>query len=152
MLYTYPDYYNDFKCIADLCEDTCCAMWQIVIDEEAIEKYKNYEGVFKEELNAGIDYKEGVFKQDKIGRCKFLDENNLCRIYSNIDETALCKTCTYYPRHIEEFENVREYNLAISCPEVAKIILSRESSSAGFIILTRIFLFSAASISSLPVK
>ena len=40
MLYTIPDYYDDFTCIADACEDTCCAGWQIVIDKESLQKYK----------------------------------------------------------------------------------------------------------------
>ena len=40
MLYRYPDYYDRFACIADRCEETCCAGWQIVIDEDALEKYR----------------------------------------------------------------------------------------------------------------
>ena len=40
MLYTIPDYYKEFKCTADKCEDTCCAGWQIVIDDKALNKYK----------------------------------------------------------------------------------------------------------------
>ena len=123
MLYTYPDYYDEFKCIADKCEDTCCAGWQIVIDEDTIENYMNYKGEYSSDLHKGIDYTEGVFKQDKCGRCSFLDENKLCNIHKNMGEDALCDTCKRYPRHIEEFENIREYNLSISCPEVAKIIL-----------------------------
>ena len=39
MLYTIPDYYPSFECIADKCEDTCCAGWQIVIDKETLKKY-----------------------------------------------------------------------------------------------------------------
>lgn len=35
MLYTIPDYYKEFSCIAADCEDTCCAGWQIVIDEKS---------------------------------------------------------------------------------------------------------------------
>ena len=34
MLYTIPDYYKEFSCIVADCEDTCCAGWQIVIDEK----------------------------------------------------------------------------------------------------------------------
>lgn len=40
-------------------------------------------------------------------------------------EEALCRTCHYYPRHIEEFENEREITLSVSCPEVAKILMNR---------------------------
>ena len=36
----------------------------------------------------------------------------------------LCKTCRDYPRHIEEFEGVREISLSLSCLEAARLILS----------------------------
>ena len=38
MIYSYPDYYKKFRCIADKCPDTCCSDWQIVIDDESLEK------------------------------------------------------------------------------------------------------------------
>lgn len=37
MIYSYPDYYKKFRCIADKCPDTCCSDWQIVIDDESLE-------------------------------------------------------------------------------------------------------------------
>ena len=46
-------------------------------------------------------------------------------MYTALGEKSLCKTCTGYPRHIEEFENVREFTLSLSCPEVAKILLEK---------------------------
>lgn len=39
MLYTVPDYYGEFECIAGECEDTCCAGWQIVIDKDSLKRY-----------------------------------------------------------------------------------------------------------------
>ena len=41
-----PDYFDEFKCIADKCEDTCCAGWGIVIDDKSYEKYLSIEGKF----------------------------------------------------------------------------------------------------------
>lgn len=35
----------------------------------------------------------------------------------------LCKTCRDYPRHMEEYEGLREGSLSLSCIEAAKIIL-----------------------------
>ena len=35
----------------------------------------------------------------------------------------LCETCRNYPRHMEEFEGLREGSLSLSCIEAAKIIL-----------------------------
>lgn len=124
MLYTYPDYYEDFKCTAGKCEATCCAGWQIVVDDDSLNRYKKYKGTFSGKLKAGIDWKEGCFKQKLNGRCIFLNKNNLCDMQLNIGEENLCKICREYPRHIEEFENVREISLSVSCPEAAASLLS----------------------------
>lgn len=126
MLYVKPNYYHTFQCIADKCEATCCAGWQIVIDEESLERYKQEKKNYGETLRERIDWKEGVFKQDGCKRCAFLNSDNLCEMYQKLGEESLCVTCTNYPRHIEEFENVREISLAISCPEVARIILEQK--------------------------
>ena len=124
MKYTVPDYYREFSCIADKCPATCCAGWQIVIDEKTLEKYKNCKTVFGNRLKNSIDWKEGVFHQYN-GRCAFLDERNLCDIYSEAGPEMFCKTCRLYPRHIEEFENEREISLSISCPVAAELVLGR---------------------------
>ena len=126
MLYIKPDYYNKFKCTADKCEATCCAGWQIVIDEESLERYEAEPANYGEMLRERIDWEEGVFKQDACKRCAFLNPDNLCDMYKHLGEESLCVTCTNYPRNIEEFENIREITLAISCPEVAHIILNQQ--------------------------
>ena len=126
MLYTIPDYYRQFHCVAGACEDTCCAGWQIVADKSALRQYKKVTGEYRKEIRAGVDWKEGAFRQDEEKRCYFLNEDNLCNMYTALGKKALCKTCKRYPRHIEEFEGVREMTLSVSCPEVAKILLQRK--------------------------
>lgn len=138
MLISNPDYYEEFRCTASKCEDTCCAGWQIVIDEETLEKYRKKiqadkktgcfweQGSFGKRLKGSIDWNEGVFFQDEEKRCAFLNEENLCDLYTACGEESLCRTCTNYPRHIEEFENVREYTLSVSCPEAARILLNKK--------------------------
>ena len=126
MLYVKPEYYDKFKCVADRCEATCCAGWQIVIDEEALLRYESESGEYGETLRNRIDFAEGVFVQDCHKRCAFLKENNLCEMYECLGEESLCVTCGNYPRHIEEFENLREITLTISCPEVARILLEQK--------------------------
>ena len=123
MIYTTPDYYDKFKCIADKCEDTCCAGWQIVIDEDSLEKYRKFKGDYVWKVMACVDWETGTFRQDKTKRCAFLNEENLCELYKNAGEHSLCKTCREYPRHTEEFDGVREITLSISCPEVARILM-----------------------------
>jgi len=126
MLYTIPDYYDDFTCIADACEDTCCAGWQIVIDKESLQKYKRIRGSFRKRMLKSVNWFNSTFRQDKDKRCAFLNGNNLCDLYLAQGENGLCKTCREYPRHTEEFEGVREITLSLSCPEVARIVMNRK--------------------------
>ena len=122
MEYRIPHYFNDFKCTAAECEDTCCAGWAIMIDEQSLEKYRNMKGPFGEQVRNSIDWKEGCFLQcDK--RCAFLNVENLCDLHIVAGEHMLCDTCRDYPRHKEEFEGVREGSLSLSCIEAAKIVL-----------------------------
>ncbi len=127
MIYTIPDYYKEFHCLADKCEDTCCAGWQIVIDKKSLDKYKRVRGDFAWRMFSSVNWFQGTFRQDKEKRCAFLNEHNLCDMYSALGEKSLCKTCRQYPRHVEEFEGIREITLSISCPEVARILMERKN-------------------------
>lgn len=122
MRYIKPYYYKNFKCIADKCPSTCCAGWQIIIDDETLKKYSNEKDDFSHRLKNSIDWEEGAFFQNS-GRCAMLNDNNLCDLVTAKGEEFLCKTCHMYPRHIEEFEGVREFSLSLSCPVAADIIL-----------------------------
>jgi len=117
------NYINDFECLADRCPDTCCAEWMIEIDDASLEKYGRVEGDYAKVLEDRIDREEKVFLQKENGDCCFLCDNKLCEMYSVLGERALCNTCRLYPRHIEEFSNVREMTLSASCPEAARLLL-----------------------------
>lgn len=122
MKYTVPDYYREFKCIASACPATCCAGWQIVIDEKALRKYRAFQGPFGNRLANSIDWGEKTFEQYGK-RCAFLNEENLCDIYMEAGPDMLCRTCRRYPRHVEEFDNEREISLSVSCPVAAEMLL-----------------------------
>ncbi len=130
MRYFYPDDYEEFHCTAGACEDTCCAQWQIVVDKASLKKYRKVRGPFRKRLRASIDFKKGVIRQTPSRRCAFLNEKNLCDLETALGEDALCDTCRLYPRHIEEFENVREVTLSLSCPEAARMLLARQKPMA----------------------
>lgn len=122
-----PDYFQKFKCIASECEDTCCAGWEIVIDDESYQKYQKVEGKFGERLRSEIrkDGDENIFKS-KGNDCAFLNGNKLCDLYTELGEEGLCYTCTQYPRYTEEFGSLREVGISLSCPEAARIILGSD--------------------------
>ena len=123
MRYLKPHYYDKFVCTAGDCPDTCCAGWQIMIDEISLERYGNEKGEFGRRLRNSIDWEEECFYQNDA-RCIFLNDKNLCDLYKALGSDALCDTCQNYPRHTEEYEGLRELSLSLSCPEAARIILS----------------------------
>ena len=127
-----PEYFKDFKCIASECEDTCCAGWGIVIDDETYKKYQKVEGCFGERLKNEMvnEAVENIFVL-KGNNCPFLAENKLCDIYKELGEEGLSYTCKQYPRYMEEFGSLREIGISLSCPEACRIIL-RDSKKVTF--------------------
>ncbi len=117
-----PSYYNSFSCIADKCPDTCCAGWAIVIDDKTLKSYKDMTGEAGEYVRDKVDFEESIYK--RCGeRCAFLNDSNLCDLIINQGEDKLCKTCTRYPRHFEEYGDLVEAALSMSCPVAAKLII-----------------------------
>ena len=122
MEYAIPHYFEQFRCVAEKCEDTCCAGWAIMIDEDSLQTYKRVQGAFGNRLRNSVDWERGCFFQ--YGRrCAFLNEDNLCDMQIEAGEQMLCNTCRDYPRHMEEYEGLREGSLSLSCIEAAKLIL-----------------------------
>ncbi len=132
MIYRYPEYYHDFSCIGGQCPETCCTGWKISIDERTCRKYAKasesmyYMPEFREKLKQGIDFKQRVFKTE-TGRCPFLGNDHLCDIYRQMGPRALCGACKRYPRHMEDYGQLKEVMLSLSCPEAARLILSQKS-------------------------
>lgn len=123
MRYCKPFYYDDFRCLAGDCPDTCCAGWLIYIDDDSLDRYEQVNGPFGSRLANSIDWEEGAFYQDG-DRCVFLNEDNLCNLQQELGEAELCDTCRRYPRHVEEFDGLRELSLSLSCPEAARMLLT----------------------------
>ena len=131
MRITKTSNFDKFICIADKCPCSCCKGWQIVIDDEKLSEYVQLSepdktsslGTIAPRLYNGIDWDEGCFKQFD-GRCAMLGDDEFCDLQREAGEEMLCQTCRQYPRHMEEFKDVREWSLSLSCPEVARIILS----------------------------
>ena len=126
MYYRKTDDFDSFRCLAGDCPLSCCAAWQIVIDGDSLARYDSIPGEMGRLLREGIDRGESCFRQDAARRCAMLLDDGLCRLQKQCGEQALCRTCAQYPRHCEEYDGVREWTLAISCPEAARMLLTRE--------------------------
>lgn len=122
-----PFYYDEFSCIGGSCPETCCAEWKIVIDNETYGKYQKVEGEFGRKLIDSISTNgkgEKLFILNKEGGCPFLNSDLLCDIYINIGKGMLCKTCKTYPRAVKKYGDIIEQDLSLSCPEVARILVT----------------------------
>lgn len=118
--------YDKFKCIADKCRFTCCKGWDINVDTNTYNKWKE-----TNELNYLLDnvrfiksHGENSFliNKETKGVCPLLNEEGLCNIVLNHGEEYLSSTCKSFPRIENKFENVKEMTLSCSCPEVVNII------------------------------
>ena len=127
MIYRKQKDFDNFKCIADKCPKSCCIGWQIMIDEDSLDKYATTSGDFGHRLKSSINYEEGSFLQNNT-RCSMLNETGLCDLQSTLGESYLCNTCRKYPRHVEEFQDIREYSLSLSCPEAVRMLMAPDYS------------------------
>ncbi len=125
MDYRTVSYYKEFHCIGGICEDSCCENWEIDLDDASLKLYMKQGGAFGKRLKENTRVKDKQFILNGT-RCPFLNDENLCDIYIEMGENCLCETCTNFPRHIEEFDNLKEVSLTMSCPEASRIMLAKK--------------------------
>lgn len=128
MTMVYPDYYNEFHCIADKCRHSCCVGWEIDIDSDTLDYYKGIGGKIGRDLRDNIlENADGAcFKTDDGERCPFLTEKGLCRLITELGEESLCDICAEHPRFYNEYESYTEAGLGLCCEEAARIILTQK--------------------------
>lgn len=64
------------------------------------------------------------FPLTKKGRCPFLNEHNLCDIYSELGEDSLCRVCAEYPRYYRELGEYEQIDISLSCPHAASVFFA----------------------------
>ncbi|MBE6738059.1 MAG: hypothetical protein E7566_05365 [Ruminococcaceae bacterium] len=128
MIKVYPDYYKDFRCIANKCRHNCCIGWEIDIDKETDEFYKSYTGNLKDRFINDIcryeDTPHFILKENE--RCPFLNEKNLCDIIIETGVAHLCTICREHPRFHNELPERIESGLGMCCEEAARLILTKK--------------------------
>ena len=122
-----PDYYPNFKCIADSCKHSCCIGWEIDIDNSSLERYNNLNCDFAHTLKSNIEFSDTPhFKLDKDERCPFLNQQGLCDIITNLGEDMLCQICSDHPRFRNFYNEYEEIGLGLCCEAAANLILSKK--------------------------
>lgn len=133
MKYHKPSFFDQFKCIGSACTDTCCAGWEIEVDETTAEGYLAEKGAFGDRLRREIGSEPGeYFFKLKNNRCPFLNKENLCDIFINLGEDRLCDICREHPRFYNWFGDYTEVGLGLCCEEAERLLFS-DSKSLTFV-------------------
>ena len=120
-----PYYFDQFRCLAGACPDSCCKEWEVQVDERSAEIYRNLPGALGDRLRQVMYTEdEAVYLAIQDGRCPMWRNDGLCRIQAEMGHAALCKTCREFPRLTHDYGDFIEYGLELSCPEAARLILS----------------------------
>ncbi len=120
-----PEYYPRFRCVAGQCRHTCCAGWEIDIDEESLSRYQRMTGEFGDRVRRSISL-DGTphFILAAGERCPLLNQDNLCDLILHEREGALCQICRDHPRFRNFFTSRVEIGLGLVCEEAARLILT----------------------------
>ena len=117
--------YDNFKCIADKCKFTCCAGWDVNIDDDTYNKWRECDKsyILKNIIKIDDEDEEQYFvNKETQDVCPFLDKKGLCNIVKKDGEEYLSLTCKSFPRVENIFEDIKELTLSCACPEVVEII------------------------------
>ena len=137
MISLYPTIYHTFQCKADRCENTCCQLWTIDIDEATAERYHTMTGPLGESLRQAITVDdEGshfVFSKEQP-MCPLLNEQGLCKVVLELGEEGLCDTCHMHPRFYKYIEDLELCGVGLSCE--ASVELLAEDAHSDWVIFT----------------
>ena len=125
MLIRKPAYFDDFRCIASACPDSCCKEWDVLVDAESAAFYRCLPGKLGDDLRRVMHDEDGqTVMTITDGRCPMWRQDGLCRIQAELGEEALCNTCRDFPRLRHDYGDFVELTLELSCPEATRILLS----------------------------
>ncbi|MBO5726309.1 MAG: flagellin lysine-N-methylase [Clostridia bacterium] len=121
-----PDYYDNFKCIAERCQHNCCIGWEIDIDDDTLKKYNTQTGEIGAKLQKSIALEPCAhFILGNDERCPFLNDKNLCELILVGGEEMLCQICKDHPRFYNDLYGITEKGIGLSCEAAAEIILTK---------------------------
>ena len=128
MKHYFPKYCEKFRCIANLCPDSCCRDWDVVVDDTSFDFYNTVKGEFGDRLRSLMTIDEDgdriFIRQGE--KCPFWNSDMLCDIYINLGENHLCHTCKEFPRITQDYTVFCEHTLSFACPEAARLMLESD--------------------------
>lgn len=126
--YLSPSFFQDFRCYADKCMDTCCHGFSIPLDTQSLSALYEFAKLYMPDAVKHIQHtSEGVFIKFHDSTCPFLKQN-LCMIHSVSGERYLSYICRKYPRTIVSLgDQMVKHSLFLSCEAVANTVICWEN-------------------------
>ena len=124
-----PEFYTAFACRAGSCRHSCCRGWEIDVDEDTLDFYRNVPGALGERIRAAVaqDEEGAHFVLQEGDRCPFLQADGLCEIICRLGSDALCDICALHPRFYETVGAHTLCGLGLSCEAACNLLLRQET-------------------------
>lgn len=131
-----PRYMARFRCIAEACEDTCCAGLTVPISESRWSLLRQKVAGTPDEARVAAlitpnpegatGQQAGLLGKRADGHCAFLDEAKLCSLQRRYGEAVLPDGCSVFPRVLTRWGAQVEMAGSLACPETARLCLLAE--------------------------
>ncbi|MFB1480284.1 flagellin lysine-N-methylase [Corallococcus sp. RDP092CA] len=131
-----PRYMARFRCIAEACEDTCCAGLTVPISESRWSLLRQKVAGTPDEArvaaliqpnpDGATGQQAGLLGKRADGHCAFLDEAKLCSLQRRYGEAVLPDGCSVFPRVLTRWGAQVEMAGSLACPETARLCLLAE--------------------------
>ena len=117
------EFYDEFECMGGRCPDTCCKGWNVAVDADTYNNYKDERGALgallclmtKETEDGGA-----VFRR-VCNQCLFLDREGLCSFQKKGRHELVPAVCKAYPRRSIVMEDECEITFELACIQAAEI-------------------------------
>lgn len=123
-----PDYYGEFECLKGDCAHSCCAGWEIDVDDETLSWYSALPEDEREWVTEKIDYSSDPphFHLTEEERCPFLRSDGLCEMIIRLGTDALCDICLDHPLFRNEYGDRMEIGFGLCCEAACRLAIGRE--------------------------
>jgi lysine-N-methylase len=117
-----------FQCLGDACPDTCCQGWSMQLDAATLAKYREQapellDAVVLQDVPEGSVLPASIMRRDSTtDKCVKL-ESGWCGIHRARGSDFLGDACHFYPRVLRRFDDRVTMTGALSCPEIARLML-----------------------------
>ncbi|MDW6004079.1 flagellin lysine-N-methylase [Vibrio mangrovi] len=118
-------YIEQFRCLADQCENNCCHEWNITIHEDQVQHYRNnfpplYDLIVREDDIYRL-------RRDETGNTCAAQDQGMCTVHRDYGESQLSDTCIDYPRLYRSLNQFYSRAGTMSCPDIARRCLFDEN-------------------------